>query len=122
MPAKIALSITKFPCPRIQPRSGGTEFSPGRKPWVRPEKEKSPGGATPQNKSAAIAGGCIMLGADGLLIRIQQHAFVFLGVHWPIEQLVVLQEDFDKRGPRLNRALDERLGQRVLDVLLQGPA
>src|SRR5579872_3003314 len=57
-----------------------------------------------------------------LLRRVQQHGFIFLGVHRAVEQLVVLQEDLNERRPGANGALDQRLRERILNVLLQGPA
>src|SRR5262249_2500952 len=53
---------------------------------------------------------------------VQQHALVFLRVHGTVEQLVVLEEDFDERGAHIDGALNKRLRERVLNVFLQGPA
>src|ERR1700681_2615364 len=52
------------------------------------------------------------------LVLVQQHAF--LRVHRTVVQLVVLEEDLDERRPRGDGALDQRLRQRIFDVLLQG--
>src|SRR4029077_2893478 len=57
-----------------------------------------------------------------LAVLVQQHAFRFLRVHRTVVQLVAVEEDFDERGARGDRALDERFRERVLDVLLQRAA
>src|ERR1700687_2561117 len=54
------------------------------------------------------------------LVLVQQHALGFLRVHRTVVQLVVLEEDLDERRPRGDGALDQRLRQRIFDVLLQG--
>jgi hypothetical protein len=50
---------------------------------------------------------------------VQQHAFRLFGIDWAVEQFVVFQEDFDEGGAGGDGALNQRLGQRVFDVLLQ---
>ena len=54
------------------------------------------------------------------LVLVQQHTLGFLRVHRTVVQLVVLDEDLDERRPRVDGALDQRLRQRIFDVLLQG--
>jgi len=54
------------------------------------------------------------------IVLLQQHALGFLRVHRTVVQLVVLEEDLDERRPRGDCALDQRLRQRIFDVLLQG--
>src|ERR1017187_10640648 len=56
------------------------------------------------------------------LVAVQQHALGLLLAHGAIEELVVFQVHLDERGTLRERALDERLRHRVLDVLLQRPA
>src|SRR5437660_773812 len=53
-------------------------------------------------------------------VLVEYNAFGFLRVYWPIVELVVLEEDLDERRPRGDCALDQRLGQRVFDIFLQG--
>src|SRR5579862_6867669 len=52
-------------------------------------------------------------------IRIQQNTFCLLRIDRAVEELVVFEEDFNERGAGSDRALDQRLGQRIFDVLLQ---
>src|ERR1700675_678753 len=54
------------------------------------------------------------------LVLVQQHALGLLRVQRTVVQLVVLEEDLDERRPRGDGALDQRLRQRIFDVLLQG--
>src|ERR1700693_5564518 len=56
------------------------------------------------------------------LFLVQQDAFRLFGIDWAVEQLVVFEEDLDEGGARGDGALDQRLRQRVFDVLLQGAA
>ena len=56
------------------------------------------------------------------LVFVQQYAFGLLRIYWTLEQLIVFEEDLDERGARGDCALDQRLGQRVFDVLLQRSA
>src|ERR1019366_5097485 len=56
------------------------------------------------------------------LFLVQQDAFGLLRVYWAVEELVVFEEDLDEGGARGDGALDQRLRQRVFDVLLQGAA
>src|ERR1019366_8120115 len=56
------------------------------------------------------------------LVTVQQHALGLLLADGAIEELVGLQVHLDEGGPLREGALDERLRQRVLDVLLQRPA
>src|SRR5579864_7948745 len=55
-------------------------------------------------------------------VLVQQHAFRLFRIDRTVEELVVFEEDLDERGTRGDRALDQRLGQRVFDVLLQRAA
>ena len=54
------------------------------------------------------------------LVIVQQHALAFLRVHRTVVQLVFLEKDLDESRPHGNIALDQRLRQRIFDVLLQG--
>ena len=56
------------------------------------------------------------------LLFVQQHAFRLFGIDWAVEELVVFEEDLDEGRARGDGALDQRLRQRVFDVLLQGAA
>src|SRR6516162_7679289 len=56
------------------------------------------------------------------LVFVQQHALCLFRIYRAVEELVVFEEDLDERGARRDRALDQRLGQRVFDVLLQRSA
>src|ERR1035441_9887658 len=60
--------------------------------------------------------------SEETLVLVQQHALGLLLAHGAIEELVGLEVHLHERGPLGERALDERLGQRVLDVLLQSAA
>src|SRR5260370_37402611 len=55
------------------------------------------------------------------LVLVQQHTLALLRVLRTVVQLVVLEEDLDERRPRGDGALDQRLRQRIFDVLLQSP-
>src|SRR5579864_6760076 len=55
-------------------------------------------------------------------VLVQQHAFRLFRIDRAVEELVVFEEDLDEGGARGNCALDQRLRQRVFDVLLQGAA
>ncbi len=46
----------------------------------------------------------------------------FPRVQGAVVQLGVLGEDLDERQPGVDRALDQRLRQRIFNALLQGPA
>src|SRR5579863_9881482 len=52
-------------------------------------------------------------------VRVQQDSFCLFRIHRTVKELVVFEEDLNERGARGNRALDQRLRQRVFDVLLQ---
>src|ERR1700721_1292889 len=56
---------------------------------------------------------------ERLAVLVQQHALGFLRIHRTVEQLVVFEEDLDKRRPRGDRSLNQRLRQRVFNVFLQ---
>src|ERR1039458_3971385 len=56
------------------------------------------------------------------LVAVQQHTLGLLLADGAIEELVGLQVHLDECGPLRERALDEGLRQRVLDVLLQRTA
>ena len=54
----------------------------------------------------------------GRLAAVEQHAILLLFAHRTVEQLSAFAVDLNERRPRGNRALDQRLAERVLDVLL----
>src|ERR1017187_1602644 len=56
------------------------------------------------------------------LVVAEQRAVRLLLAHLAIEKLVVVEIDLDKRRTVFDAALDQGLRQRVLHVLLQGPA
>src|ERR1017187_4647149 len=56
------------------------------------------------------------------LVVAEQRAVRLFLAHLAIEKLVVVEIDLDKRRTVFDAALDQGLRQRVLHVLLQGPA
>ena len=59
------------------------------------------------------------------LVFVQQDSLGFfriLGVYWTVEQFCAVQEHLDEGWTHGERALDQRFGERVFDVLLQSAA
>ncbi len=46
---------------------------------------------------------------DTLAVFVQQHALGFFGIHRPVKQLVVFEEDLDERRAHSDRSLNQSL-------------